>query len=118
MGFHVVLILAAAWIAVVGGGPDDGVGPGGLDARLFADQLIDDLTTLEALDRAGDPFTDLDDVTPSLSVEAADPNRVNLPAFTERYGPGPERSGGRRPGRASPTDSSPARPWRSPPWAG
>ena len=87
VGFHIVLILAAALIAVVGGSPGDGIGDGGLDARLFADQLIDDLTTLEPLDRAGDPFTDLDDVTPSLSVEATDPKRVNLPAFTERYGP-------------------------------
>jgi hypothetical protein len=83
---HAVLLILVAILAFLVPPASDAI-PGDPAFRAdLADQLIDDLTTLESLDEVGDPFTDLDDETQSLPTEL-DPDLVNVPDLADRFGP-------------------------------
>lgn len=88
---HAVLLILVAILAFLAPPADDRLpGDPGFRADL-ADQLIDDLTTLETLDEVGDPFTSLHDETPSLPTEL-DPTLVNVPDLADRFGPEPDQT--------------------------
>ncbi|CAN5884184.1 hypothetical protein BH23PLA1_BH23PLA1_00720 [soil metagenome] len=71
---HATFLILIALLILLRTGDDGLKGEPGLTAN-FADQLIDDLTTLEDADQIGDPFNRLDDEFPSLSD---DPTALNL----------------------------------------
>jgi hypothetical protein len=90
---HLILIILIAILAFLKPIADPDDGEPGFEARM-ADQLTDDLTTLDTLDQSGDPFTRLDDPTPSLPIDptAIDPDLVNVPELAARFGPALQQS--------------------------
>ncbi|RUL87158.1 prenyltransferase/squalene oxidase repeat-containing protein [Tautonia sociabilis] len=88
---HAVLLILIAVVAVLIPPADDGRSGESAFAATLADQLVDDLTSLDRLDRAGDPFTAIDQETPSLAIDA-DPSLVNVPELAARFAPELSRS--------------------------
>lgn len=82
----IILILLAIFVFLGPNRPGDGPNP---FLAEFGDQLVDDLTTVEEDNQAGDPFTKLADETPSLpaEIEEIEPDVINLPALSSRFGP-------------------------------